>query len=48
MFPGGLIKVNIFGLEHLIPVAPKEIRVPVTLIKVNSHWSKELADDFIF
>lgn len=46
--PGGLTKVNIFGLEHLIPVTSRESRVPVTLINVNSHWSKKLANDLIF
>lgn len=34
MFPGGLIKVNLFGLEQLIPLTSREVRDSLIVIEI--------------
>lgn len=34
MFPGGLLKANLFGLEQLIPLTSREVRVSLIVIEI--------------
>lgn len=34
MFPGGLIKTNMFGLEQLIPLTSREVRVSLAITEI--------------